>query len=258
MADIKSKRKNIEEKIYKTMSILDPDGYNEKRYKGLFSSMNDEKFSKWIKNFLSEEDSNFTLETTPFEKNKQDLKIENIKKAADYLNVPLDEYIYMPFVNPDGKPVRSREPVPVGYVHIKRLEQILSKKNAYSTDISQRNAKTGAVTGHDKNGRVSDMENYALLTLGAKEALKEFLGPRADDMYMKTDMLKDISRDNYCSLKNMDSRIENKTALNTLDVYYTSAGFVTDLITPGLALKTTLDNKEVKERIQQKYTSKEK
>jgi hypothetical protein len=155
MADVKTKRKQIEEKVFKTMKLLDPQGYNTKHYEELFSSMTDAQFSKCINNLISDEDNNFTLELTPFENNHVDLKIDDIKKAADYLKVPLDEYIYLPFVNPEGKPVRSREKTPVGYVHMKRLEQILSKKNAYSFDISERNQKTGQVTGHDKNGRVN-------------------------------------------------------------------------------------------------------
>jgi len=248
------KRKQIEEVIYTTMKLLDPSGYNEAKYRTIFKEMNDNQFSNYMKKLFSDEDNNLTLETTPFQKNHTDLKIEDIKKAADYLNIPLDEYIYMPFMNPGGKVVRSKYPTPVGYVHIKRLEQILSKKNAYSSDITERNSKTGQVTGHDKNGRISDMENYALLTLGANEALKEFLGPRADDMVMKQDMLKDIARDGYTSLKNMTNDIENKTALNTLDMYYTAAGLVTNLVTPGLVLKRNLQNKEKKERMQERYT----
>jgi len=70
---------------------------------------------------------------------------------------------------------------------------------------------------------------------------------------MKQDMLKDISRDGYTSLKNMNDDIGNKTALNTLDTYYTSAGILTDLITPGYATYSTLKGKEVKERLQDKY-----
>ena len=178
MANINN-RKKIEEKVYKVMKLLDPQGYNEKKYKKLFSSMSDAQFTRWMNKFLSEEDFNFNLEITPFEKNHTDLDLKDIKAAADYLGVPLDEYIYLPFVNPNEQPIRSREVTPVGYVFSRRLEQILSKKNSYSSEISLRDSKTGQVTSSDKSGRVSDVENYALLTLGAKDALKEFLGPRA-------------------------------------------------------------------------------
>ena len=129
MSNIKN-RKKIEEIVLKTMKLLDPYGYNENRYETMFSQMSDNQFTRFMNQMMSDDDYNFTLETTPFEKNHVDLDIRNIKKAADYLGVPLDEYIYMPFINPNGSPVRSRERVPVGYVFAKRLEQILTKKNA--------------------------------------------------------------------------------------------------------------------------------
>jgi hypothetical protein len=70
---------------------------------------------------------------------------------------------------------------------------------------------------------------------------------------MKQDMLKDISRDGYTSLKHMTNKIENKTALNTLDTYYTAAGLITDLITPGYVLNRNIENKELKDRLSDKY-----
>jgi len=254
MADISKKRKEIENTVYTTMKLLDPNGYNEDKYKKLFSKMSDAQFTRWINKLLSEEDNNFRLEITPFENGGTDLKFSNIKRAADYLGVPLDEYIYMPFMNPNGEPVRSRDVTPVGYVHTKRLEQLLSKKNAYSSEISSRNSKTGQVSGADKNGRISDIENYSLLTIGATEALKEFMSARSDDMVQKQEMLQDITRDGYTSMSNYTYDIENKTALNTLDMYYMGSGLITDLITSGYALKKTLDGKEnVKERLQDAY-----
>lgn len=248
--ELKEKRKKVEDLILNTMK-MDSTNYNYNKYKEFFESMNDSEFKKWADDFFEDEEKNLYLEITPFQHN--DLSITNIKKVADYLKIPLDEYVYMPFLNPDGKPVRTREKTAVGHIHVKRLEQILSKKNAYSSDISQRNAKTNQVTSDDKNGRVSDSENYALLVLGAENALKEFMSARSDDMVMKQTMLKDISREGYTSLKNMHSDISNKTALNTLDVYYTGAGILTDLITPGMATLKTLNNKETKESLSSKY-----
>ena len=156
LANIKN-RKKIEEKVYKVMKLLDPQGYNENKYKKLFSGMSDAQFTRWMNKFISEEDFNFNLEITSFEKNHNDLTLEDIKAAADYLGVPLDEYIYLPFVNPNGQPIRSRDVTPVGYIFSRRLEQILSKKNSYSSEISLRDSKTGQVTSSDKSGRVNNI-----------------------------------------------------------------------------------------------------
>lgn len=94
--------------------------------------------------------------------------------------------------------------------------------------------------------------------IGADNALKEFMGSRSDDLHAKNQMLRNINRDGYVSLQDLPSDVKNKQALNTLDVFFTSAGIVTDLVTPGLALRTTLDNKQVKEKLDSKYVDKSK
>jgi hypothetical protein len=112
------------------------------------------------------------------------------------------------------------------------------------------------ITGDDKNGRVSDTENYALVAIGAEAALKEFLGPRADDAVMKQEMFKDINKEGYTSIKNYTRDIGNKQALNTLDIYFTGAGILTDLITPGYAFKREMEERNLKSRTHEKYTGK--
>ena len=91
------------------------------------------------------------------------------------------------------------------------------KKNGISTDISERSALTNQVTGKDKNGRESDIENIMLTSLGLKNTLKELNGPRADDAVMKQQMLRDIALNGYTRLADMPDEVENKTTLNTVD-----------------------------------------
>ena len=245
-----AKRKKIEEMIYGVFDRLDKTGTNTKKYKAIFSRMDDKAFNSYMKKFFADDSRNYYLEILPFEREP---KLEHIKEAADYLKVPLEEYVYLPFSNPDGEPLRTRYKVPVGYIHIKRLQQILSKKNSFSVNIENRNVKTGQVISDDKNARVSDIENFALVAIGADEALKEFMGPRADDMIMKQQMIKDIHRDGYVALNSLKSDIKDKQALNTLDVYFMGAGILTDLVTPGLMFRKTLDDRKEQETIKEKY-----
>jgi len=53
----------------------------------------------------------------------------------------------------------------------------------------------------------------------------------------------------------LKSDTKNKQALNTLDVYFTAAGIMTDLLTPGLEFRYTLDNKKRKELSHEKYNN---
>ena len=129
----------------------------------------------------------------------------------------------------------------VGYLNIKRLQQINFKKLGLSTDVSERNMITGQVTGHDKNSRNSDAETTALLTVGANASLKEFMSARADDMVMKKEMNQKILRDGYVSMADLTDKLVNKTTLNSASVFFLGAGIMNDLITNDYLLPKTVD-----------------
>lgn len=62
---------------------------------------------------------------------------------------------------------------------IKRLQQMLMKKNSYSLSIDSRNLKTNQLTGDDKVARMTEAENFAASIWEIKDGMKEMLGPRA-------------------------------------------------------------------------------
>jgi len=222
-----TKRKKIENLILKVISALDISGINVKKYKDFFASMNDQQFNKYMKAFLKNEDDNFYLEILP---NKNEPSLKQIKYALDILKVPSDEYVYLRHDGHKDTPIRTAYKVPTGYITVKRVQQTLSKKNTYSLDIAQRNQKTGQVTGHDRIAKISDIESYSLVAIGADNALKEFLGPRADNSTAKTDMYKDISLYGYSYLKDMGQDITENQTLNTMYVYLMGAGLGNDLL----------------------------
>lgn len=148
----KSKRKAIEKLIYDTFNLLDKSGANAAKYKNLFSKMSDTQFEKHMKDFLYDDSQNFYLEVEAF---KREPKMDDIKEAADYLGVPLFETVALPFVTMDkNNIVTTAVPVPVGYLHMKRVQQMIAKKNSMSIHIDKRQGKTGQVIGDDKNARV--------------------------------------------------------------------------------------------------------
>lgn len=105
-------RKQVEEKIYKFFDIMDKTGLNTKKYKAKFSKMTDEQFHKYMIKFLKDDDLNFYYEIKAFE---NEPSLQDIKKAADFLKVPLEEYVYMPYINGDKEnPIRSVTKCPTG------------------------------------------------------------------------------------------------------------------------------------------------
>lgn len=233
------KRKKMEKLIYDTFDALDPTHRNKEKYEKMFSNMSDTQFDKFFKDLFSSESSYLILNVCDYE---IDLKIEDIERAAKVLNIPLFEKVAFPHYTLDKEHVVvSKEPIPVGYCHVKRTQQTLAKKNGLSTSIDTRASLTGQVTGGDKNGRESDLENSMLISLGMTEALKELNGPRADDYVMKQQMYTAINSKGYVRLSDLDSDPANKTTLNTVNTYLLGMGLNSDLVTKGLMLKKTLD-----------------
>ncbi len=242
MAISSNKRKKMEKLIYDFFDAFDKSGTNTKKYKDLFSPMSDAQFDNYFKALFANENAYLILDIVDYE---HSINMEDIERAAKVINVPLFEDVFMPHLTMDkSKVIGTKEPVPVGYINIKRTQQTVSKKNGISTNIDQRSAITGQVTGGDKNGRESDLENIMLISLGLTNTLKELNGPRADDIYMKEQMLRDISLNGYVSLNDLDEDVLNKTTLNTTSVYFLGMGLNTDLVTKGLMLP-----KELKEEL---------
>ena len=232
-------RKQIEKMIYDTYDALDPSGTNSGKYRDLFGSMTDAQFEKFMKEFLSNPDENFMLDIVEFE---HDLRMEYCQKAANVLGVPLMEYVYMPHLTMDRKRVIvSKEKCLVGYINVKRTQQLLSKKNGLSTSNEKVSAITGQVVRKDKNARSSDIEASMLVSLGADKILQEFHGPRADDQVMKRQMNQSIATKGYVMLDELDNVSTNKVTLNTINTYLLSMGLKSDIVSDTYVLPKTSD-----------------
>ena len=234
----KKKRKEMEELIYGFFDLYDPTGRNTAYYRNKFKDMNDAQFDKYFKDLFNDRSPYLTATMIDYE---NPIKIENIEKAAKFLQVPLFERVVLPYASPDpNKPIITKHECMVGYLNMKRLQQINFKKLGLSTDTSERNMVTGQVVGHDKNSRNSDAETTALITVGAKESLKEFMSARADDMIMKKEMNQKILKDGYVALADLTDDITNKTTLNSAAVYFLGAGLMNDLVSKDYVLPKTL------------------
>lgn len=232
------KREEMETLIYNFFSAFDKTETNTKHYQDMFSKMSDAQFDKWFKDFFDNPKAYLVLNICDYENT---IQLDDIEDAAKVLDIPLFETVYMPYVTMDKKKtIATPIPVPVGYLNIKRTQQTISKKNGLSTSIDTRSALTAQVTGADKNGRESDLENTMLASLGMVNTMRELNGPRADDMSMKNQMLHDIALNGYVKLEDLDDNVENKTTLNTVNVFLLGMGLDSDLVTKGLMLPASL------------------
>lgn len=230
MADIKTKRGQIETLIYRTMNALDPSGSNTGKYKAIFSKMNDAAFSKWVTQFLADPKANIRLDIEEFDKSKT-LKYENVEKAAKQMNLDLYEYVYLPHVssNPQ-RPVRTRTPVLVGYLNIKTVQQLQTKKSTGVINDLDRDDLTGIAKGESKGGTFSGIENEILIGIGADNVLSEVCGVRGDNMVEYENMLEKISETGSCSLKDIKTNALDKPTLLKTDLFLKAMGIKTDIV----------------------------
>lgn len=237
------KRKRITNKILEIVALLDTkDGYNLEKYKDIFNAMTDEDFGKFCEwcndpNDPDQLDHTIFIQALPFE----EPKLENILAGLKAINVPHEEYVWFD-VDGSGRRVRSRYPIPVGYLGIKRMEQLLSKKNRYSLDNDSRSIKTDQVSQDSKVAAISDTEAAALITQGADDIFKEFYGARSGDEKQRNNLYKDIALNGYATLQDIqnNTNVDSKSTLNTLNTYLLSAGIRSDLVTNSLKLAYTV------------------
>jgi len=225
------KRKRIQEMVIQTMALLDPTKINAKKYSDMFNGMSDQEFSKWITEFLEDEKSNFRLDIEEFGDGSRVLKFENVDKAAKYLNIPLFEHIYVPHNSTDPtRPIRSKQPVLVGYLNVKRVQQLVTKKTGLTMSDTDRDESTGRLKGDSKGGVMTAIENEVLAGMGAKDVMSEFLGTRADNVQEYNAMLQQIAETGSVKLEDCKTGIYDKPSLLRADIYFMCMGIKTDIV----------------------------
>lgn len=224
------KRRKIETLITQVMKDLDPTGINAAKYQNMFLKMSDAQFSIWITNFLKDEKSNLRLDIEEFDP-KRVLKYENVEKAANRLGIKLFEYVYMPHASEDpNRPIRTKTPVLVGYLNIKRPQQLVSKKTGLALSDTNRDEVSGTAKGESKGGTTTGIENEMLVGVDADEIISEFCGVRGDNAAEYDNMISKISETGSVKLADIKTSIFDKPTLLKADMYFIAMGLKTDLV----------------------------
>lgn len=231
-------RLKAERLIYQIYDILDPSGRNTEFWKNEFNNMNDDQFKKYISKSFP-----FYFQTGAF----KEPSMAEISKALDTLNVPLLEPVYLPYKykDSDGNPMKTKECLVI-YLHMKRMKQLLTKKNGMSIDTKTRDMKTGLLTGVDKNGKESDHEFESLAISGLYNTMKEFSRPRADSMNDKNIMNNTIKTTGIVSLKDLPEDLDDSLSKNLISTYYIGAQLYTSFVNEEYILPYTYKNKHKK------------
>lgn len=237
-------RLKAERKIYGTFDILDPSGANTDFWKAKLAKMSDKQFKDYIAT-----DFPFYLQVQVFKEPDMNM----IYKVLDFLGVPAEEEIFMPYKYKDpktGRPIRSKKCL-VLYIPMKRMKQMIIKKNGMSINTDSRDMKTGLLTGDDKNGKESDREMESLAVYGMTATIREFSRARADSMNDKAVMNNIISNLGQVSYADLPNDKTDSLSKNLLNSYFIGAQLKTNLISDDYYLPKTLRERESKQLIRQ-------
>lgn len=222
------KRLECERMILKVMEILDnpkvtKETPNVDFWVRRFATMNDQEFEKFVTKPFS-----IYYQTSGL---KHEPSMLDIIKGLESIDVPLLEEVYLPYKykSADGKPIKSKKCL-VLYIHMKRMKQLLTKKNGMSIESKIRDARTGLLTGKDKNGRESDREFESLAISGLTNTMKEFGRARADSMNDKSKLNNLIKTMGQASIEELDNDPSDSLSKNLLSTYFLGAGLMTNLV----------------------------
>ena len=233
----KKQREEAESLIYRVMDTADITHTNSDYYRKLFSSMSDEEFEKFCSRRL------------PFRFHQEVFKVEpkmyHIIDAFKVLNKPLLEKVKLPYVytNRDGEPVESQECLVI-YIHLKRMKQMLTKKNSTAINIDKRDMKTGLLTGEDKGGKETDREFESLAIMGLDYTMDEFARPKADSMGAMAQMSNTIMSKGFVSEKDIVVAKDDSLAKNLLNVYLIGSNIHSNLVDIDYMTPYTARNKQ--------------
>lgn len=229
-------RKKAEALICEYMDAVDKTGANGDYYRELFGNMSDAQFMKWA------------AKQFPYKFQPKPFVIEpTMQDAVDGLNVlgvPLLEKVALPhqYVSKNGKPVYSQLCLVI-YIPLKKMKQFITKKNSMSTNISERDMKTGLLVNIDKNGKTSDREFECLAIMGLDNTIEEFSRSRADSMQAKDLAYSTISTLGKVSKKDVPIDQDDSLAKNLMNVYLLGSGLNSNLVNHDLMLPITVKNR---------------
>lgn len=222
-SDAKARRAKAEKLIYDVLDAADVTGTNTEYYKNLFSNMSDQEFYR-----LFEKKLPLRFHTSAF---KVEPKMYEIDKAFKVLGAPLYEKINLPYLYKDskGRAIKSK-PAMVVYLHIKRMKQMLAKKNSISLSIAERDMNTGLLVNKSKTAKTSDREEEIFAIMDMNANMDEFSRLRADAMKSKEEMYSTIATTGMIKAGEIIPEKDEVLSKRMLYVYMLGANIMSNLL----------------------------
>jgi len=179
-------QKQISELLKKVIPKLDKSKGQKYSLKTIMKieRMTDKKFKEFMVQI--KKDESFPLIIPPFKAPKY----QDILNILKILKLKTGYYLNLPEYN-----VKTKNPVPVGYMYISKLEH-LGEAKIYARSTGP-TGKTGQPTaGKRKMGgqRLGELDSYSLISYNCIATLAELMGPLSDDYVTKDEIISEISQ----------------------------------------------------------------
>lgn len=181
-------RKKTQEFILKTITSLEPSGYNTKIYQDLFASMNDAQFDVFMKTMRDNPHSKMTLVLPPL---KVVLSLEACFKTAKMLGIEILERLKL--WDPVGKRYcLTPEKYFILKLPVRRLKQYLFDGLSVPDSDKRLNPLTDQVVKPDKGSAISFPQAQMIAEKGLTTTLDELMTIRGGDLTAYSKMKSEI------------------------------------------------------------------
>jgi DNA-directed RNA polymerase subunit beta len=182
--------------IKNTLMLLD--GTSKKSYSTQYmqslAKLSDSQYGLFVRQ-IKEKNYFFPIIIPPF----QEPSIQNIETAVKYVGAQTSYFLKLPEWN-----IKTQNPIDVGYIYYKKLEQQSGIKMSARSSGGLVNMVTGQPLAGRKVGggqRIGEMDSWAILNHGAVNVLKEMFGPLSDDLVTKNQIINEIVQNGSSSYK---------------------------------------------------------
>lgn len=209
--------------IIMRMNQIDTSGQNGIIHKEKFNKMSDRAFIEYCKN------REYTIYT---EYSQEAITFTGITKTLKDMKVPVEEKLYMPHIykNKDGKAIKSKYPMMILPLHIRRLTQMILSENKTAVDTGRRD-KFNMVAGDSKATTLNVSELNVMVTKGYDAVPTELFTARAGHTTAKRNMNKEIEEDGTFHLAKSDyANPQDKHVSKYMHALYISGYIATDLL----------------------------
>lgn len=202
------KRKQIQDKILKTMKLIEPGMTNHNRYQEMFDNMNDKQFDTFMKD-LKEGKIKLTL----FAPNmKVFIQQEDLLKAADDLGLELFERLRFKD-KATGKYFLTPNKYLIAKLPVRRTRQFLMHKLSVAENDKKLDALTGQVTANDKASSLSYPEAQLMYARGLDKSIIEFMKVRGGDIHAFATFKQQLEESGEATLGSLDPNTLPRSAV---------------------------------------------